>query len=340
MRPRFQEDETFSVTVTAQATTAGLAVPMIAQHLGIAPDQVRARLACAPATLAENIEGALARRLVALLAACGIAARLDPTDLAMLPLRPRAELAVILTDVTSLDLAADQLAALLPLPRAAIARRLAAPGGLVLTSRERGNDLTLQRALAGLAGVRLVQSSPGTARYDLFAPTLPFVPRQRLKLQIARLGIQPCFCSGAIASDIDAETAQHLQRHVGSPDGLFAVNRDFQTFDLFLYAYRGLSIHEIIDFFAARGEYTRDLVAKVQTGAPVRIEQALPRAAVEQFCTDYAAIGMNTCPRLSFLPEAPQGCDVMTKAVPVVPRTAGQVARQYAMPRSAPFRVT
>lgn len=339
MRPRFQKDETFSVTVTTAVATAGLAAPMIAQHLGIAPDQVRARLACAPATLAENIAEPLARRLVTLLSACGIAARLEPTDLAMLPLRPRADLAILLTDVTGLDLAADQLAALLPLPRAAIARRLAAPGGLVLASRERGNDLMLQRALTGLACVRLVQSTPGTARYDLFAPSLAFVPRQRLKLQIARLGILPCFSSGAIAADIDAETGQHLLRHVGSPDGVFVVNRDFQTYDLFLHAYHGPSVREIIDFFAARGEYSRGLVAQLQAGTPVRIEQALPRAAVEQFCTDYAAIGMNTRPLLSFLPEIQLGCAEIAMATPVVPRARGQLPQQYVMPRSAPFRV-
>lgn len=150
----------------------------------------------------------------------------------------------------------------------------------------------LTRRLRRVRQTVVMPSCRSTALYDLFAgPADGAGLRDHLRL----LGHPEDPLTGAVASGLDRRTSRSLLRRF---PGVRLVNRDFQLFDLMLTRIDGHLPDDIADFLTARTGLRRDSFGLVSPSAPLRLENALPRAIALRFRTDYGSIGLQSYLRL------------------------------------------
>ena len=268
------------------------AVGLLASHLGLDRSEVVQRMGRSALILAETAPADVAQRLLALLSAIGVTVRLDPVgspapdipvEIALQPLRevPAATVA--------------HLARLLRMTPEAVLSGLAEPTGLILRRTARKAE-GVQRRLRPVSALRVAISNPASARYDLFLKAGQVASTDLMRL-LRQLGLARCPFSGAVAAALDARTAALLVARHG--DCVHALNRDFQRFDLILAGSRGMSQADLADFLATRAIYGRERLLTPQVAEGVRLEAGLSRRAAQQFCADYAQIGLVTRMRLA-----------------------------------------
>ncbi|NUB44589.1 hypothetical protein GEU84_009365 [Fertoebacter nigrum] len=279
------------LTLVAASDHAPLAAGILTTHLGLSPLDAAYRLASAPSILTEAAPVAVVQRLAALLSALGLAVRAEPATSGATA-APLLDLAVQAADGAAVHL--PRLARILDLTPDTVMAGLAAPEGLVLP-RTPSEVQALRHDLRRERGLRLVASNPATALYDLFlAGPMP----RGLGDALQRLGLGRCGFSGALAGALDRRMAANLVARFGAA-GLFAMNRDFQRFDLFLTAARGVPLAQVADFLATRSPQPRARLDPLSLALPIQVESGLARAVARQFAADYAAIGLETRLRLS-----------------------------------------
>lgn len=292
------------LSILAPGARAALAADVVAAHLGLTQAEAAARILRGPGVLADQMDGAAARRLGVMLQLLGLRVRVD--DCAAEP-----------GHVTRFDMALQVLpCGLRPAVLAALAetlghspdkarQALAAPAGLVQAGLDWDRICLWRRAMPRLAGLRMVISDPETARHDLFPVEPPIDPAEpaRLGQSVARLGLSCCAITGAVACDLDRALCDHLlRRHPGA--GVVAINRDFQRYDLMLTGCDGMPLAEMADFLSARTALPRAALVRSGPAAPLTIEQGLTRGQALSFHAEYAAIGMQTRLRLAGMPPA------------------------------------
>ncbi|MBZ4689628.1 MAG: hypothetical protein JG765_879 [Cereibacter sp.] len=290
------------ITLVSASSPAGLAAGLLSSHLPLTRAEAALRLSRQPSVLAEAAPACVARRLQALMAALGLRVRLD--DPATRGTADRVDLWFQANDEAA-PAAVARLADHLGLAGTEVAQALHSPAGLVVaTTAPRAADL--RRALRRERSLRSAVSDPAVAIYDLFL--LPGLkPTEGLVRLLGRLGSAECSFSGAIAGALDARSAALVQaRHGGLVQ---AINRDFQRFDLYLTGRSGVTAQELADFFATRCPEPRERLMTLEALGPLRIESGLTRSAASQFISDYAAFGIQTCVRRSFIDGAPPAGD-------------------------------
>jgi hypothetical protein len=290
MDPTLQGAQTFRIHVTAAAPAARLAILSIAGILGIEPQQAADRLASLPTVLADGVAPPVARRLSAVLTTFGMQVRLDPT--LSTPIAPSG-LEVALQPTAGLQPAMiSRVARLVALEPEVIAAGMTRPGGLVLRGLGEERVKALRDGLRRDPGLRVLQSATSGATFDAWRrPGVP-VPVSDL----VRLGLGRDRVTGAVAAGMNAQTALHLGRRLGTQ--LLILNRDFQRFDLRLVEAPGMDPAELERFLAGR-------LGRVRRGGEAGfIDRDLSHRAMRQFRKDYAAIGIVVEAELRGLPRA------------------------------------
>jgi hypothetical protein len=265
-------------------------------HLGLTPSAALARLSEAPSVLAEAVEAAVARKLADLMRSFGLRVRLDPvsgftteTDLSiqvLVPVRMQRTVRLV-AETTGLDVTE-------------VARRLALPGGVVMTGLSRAEVVRHHAVLGRLPNLTLIESDPSSAMYDVFlsggSGTEALTDRLRL------MGAEADPITGAVAAGLDRKLCDHLTGRVGEA-GLLVLDRAFQRYDMYLTRATGWVTNDLADFLVARTGLPRSRFEVLSERAPLRIECGLTHAAARQFRADYASIGLHTLVVLSGLGE-------------------------------------
>lgn len=290
-------------TVVLQATSPqmALAADVMAQCLHIPVAEALARMAEAPTRLAVDLPEGRARRLGTLLRLLGLRIAILPGDAPITEVQQSFEVALQATG---------------PEGRAKLAALLATPADvqgcvtidLASCAVVEGLDWpavsALRRRIKGVAGLRLLVSDPGQARYDLIPFARPADPdsARALAQHLQRLGLARCSMTGAVGADLDA-TMRRLVMARFPHAGVIALNRDFQRFDLVLTGTPDPARRELADFLSARTSLPPSAFAGRLSRTDLRIECGLPRPDTLAFQADYAAIGIETVPRLVFTGE-------------------------------------
>lgn len=282
------------ITLVSATSPAGIAAGLLASHLTLTRAEAALRLSRMPSVLAEAAPACVARRLQAMMAAMGMRVRLD--DPAARTAADRVDFWLQAIDDAT-PVAVSQVAALLGLSVEQTETALHSPAGLVVSTTA-NRAVELRRALRRQHSLRIAVSDPVSALYDLFLNP-GALPPPALSRLLSQLGAAPCAFSGAIAGALDVRSAALVvSRHGGL---VHAINRDFQRFDLYLTGRNGVSVQELADFFATRCAEPRERVLTLDALGPMRIETGLTRAAARQFMADYAAFGLETGIRRSFV---------------------------------------
>jgi hypothetical protein len=296
MPTKLTSDSRCTVLLLAPSTHMALAAETVAQCLHVPLAEARARLAEAPARLATDLPLGRARRLGTLLRLLGLrveflaenaAAAGAPHHFEVALQAGSAEARAKLPPLVS-ALVAEGGIATLDLASCAVIEGLAWP-----------TVSGLRRRIKGVAGLRLLVSDPQQASYDLIPIERPADPdsARDLARHLQRLGLGRCALTGAIGADLDATMRQMVMARFPR-SGVVALNRDFQRFDLELTGAPDPGRRELADFLASRTNLPASSFAGRNAQAGLRIECGLTRADTLAFQADYAAIGIETRPRL------------------------------------------
>jgi hypothetical protein len=290
-----------AVRLHAPSPQMALAADTVAQYLHIPVIEAHARLADAPSRLAADLPAGRARRLGILLRLLGLRVELTAAD----------DTSAIMPHLFEVALQADgpEARARLPGLRAALPSSCRVSFDLPSCVMIEGIDwpavAAVRRAIKGVAGLRLLVSDPEQATYDLIPMECPSDPgsTRALGQHLQRLGLGRCGMTGAVGAELDV-TMQRLVLARFPDAGVIALNRDFQRFDLYLTGAPDPARRELTDFLATRTSLPASAFAGGQARAGLRIECGLTRADALAFHADYAAIGIETRPRLVFTGEA------------------------------------
>ncbi len=290
-------------TVLLQATSPqmALAADIVAQCLEIPLPEALARLADAPTQLAVNLPGGRAQRMGTLLHLLGLRVAIVAADAAAAEAPHQFEVALQACGPE----AVEALATLMD-------KDADGPGIVTTTTPTltviEGLDWSavsaLRRRAKKLPGLRLLVSDPEQASYDLVPFGRPADPVSAAGLvrHLQRLGLARCTLTGAVGADLDI-TMRRLVLARYPHAGVIALNRDFQRFDLVLTGSPDPARRELADFLSARTSLPHAAFAGSNGRAGQRIECGLTRADTLAFQADYAAIGIETRPRLVFTGE-------------------------------------
>lgn len=288
-----------ALILVAPAPQPGLAVDLLAAHVGLPRGEALARLSGGPGVLATGLAQGRGRRLVTLLGLLGLRVRLAAADVGPVQ-RQAPELLFDLALQASRNhgqraAAAERLAPDLGLSPAAAVLAFARPGGLVLPGLNWAAVAAWRARTRGLVGVQVLVSDVQAAVHDLMPWDRPADPTSLgpLLRHLRRLGLAPCPLTGAIAAGLDARLAAHVLARFPQ-SGIVAMNRDFQRFDVELAGAPDPARHELAAFLATRTHLPVAAFARPGPAAGQRIETALSRADALAFQADYAAIGLET----------------------------------------------
>lgn len=268
-----------------------LATSTLSRHLAISRAQAEDQLRKGAITLHDAVDQGTEDQLFALLATLGLTRQSVET-------LNDAALSVQLATPADMELAAPKLAAITHLPLPSVQQGLHRPGGLILENLSAFDADKLRKQFRRIQGVKTAQSTMN-AVCDLFViKPLPANISRQLGRYLALMGVTPCRFSGALASGLTMhQTKQICARFAQS--GLMGLDRAFQRFDLFLTGIGDLAPQDVAEFLSTRTNLSGAMVECVTPMQPLQIEKSLTRAVTQQFRADYAAIGLQTCARLS-----------------------------------------
>ena len=268
-----------------------LATSTVARHLAISRSEAEGQLRLGAITLDDSVDTATQDQLFALLAALGLT-------------RQTAEwqgdlsLSVQLAKPVDLAYLAPKLAAIVQLPLAAVMQALPRPGGVTLENLTADGAHRLRKQIRRIQGFKTVQSNM-TAQCDLFVISpLPVGLSRSLGRYLALLGAVSCRFSGAVAAGLSVQQVRHICGRFPQA-GLIGLDRAFQRFDVFLTGIGDLAPQDVAEFLSTRTNMSGAMVESVTPLQPLQIEHGLSRGVTQHFRADYAAIGLQTCARLS-----------------------------------------
>lgn len=267
----------------AVAPAAHKALDFVSQQLRLPPATVADLMQRAPCTLPIQASDTDLTRIRAMLMTVGL----------------RVERVDDLGDTVNLTLFADArppqddlvatVAQVLGRAPQEVRSALASPFGLTVALPGPGSVTQLARRLRRIRNLTVVQSNPAISTYDVFAAKhLP----SGLTAHLRFLGLIEDPVTQAIASGLDHQTVQHLQRLFPAA---CILDRAVQRFDLWLVQSVDWQADDLADFLMARTGLPRGRFDTVTPNNPIRIETALPRQSALRFRTDYAAMGLQTC---------------------------------------------
>lgn len=299
MPTKLTSDTRCTVVLQATSPQMALAADTMARCLHIPVAEALARLAEAPTRLAVELPVARARRLATLLRLLGLRIAVLPGDAGISDAPHSFEVALQASAAEAQGRLAIVVAAQ---PGGAVTVDL--PSCAVIEGLDWPAVTALRRRIKGVAGLRLLVSDPGQARYDLIPHARPDDPgsAQALGQHLQRLGLGRCGMTGAIGADLDASMRRLVMARFPHA-GVIALNRDFQRFDLVLTGTPDPARRELADFLSSRTSLPPSAFAGKLCRTDLRIECGLPRADTLAFQADYAAIGIETVPRLVFTGE-------------------------------------
>jgi hypothetical protein len=298
MPTKLTADTRCTVVLLAPSQQGFLAADTVAETLRIPQAEALVRLAEAPARLAEDLPVGRARRLGTMLRLLGLRVAVQPADAPMVELVQRYEVALLADRPEARACLADRLAGIVP---ATGTTATALPDCAVVEGLDWSAVTALRRRIRGVVGLRLLVSDPEQAIYDLLPQGRPTDPdsARALGRYLQRLGLARCALTGAVAAGLDAAMRRLVMARFPQA-GVVALNRDFQRFDLILAGAPGIERRELADFLAARSSLPPQAFARGEAQAGLRLECGLTRADALAFQADYAAIGIETRPRLVF----------------------------------------
>ena len=301
MPTKLTPDTRCTVVLLATSPQMALAADVMVQCLHIPVAEALARMAEAPTRLAVDLPKGRARRLGTLLRLLGLRIAILPGDAPVTEVPQCFEVALQASSAEG----RTRLATLLATPgdiQGCVTIELASC--VVLEGLDWPAVSALRRRIKGVADLRLLVSDPGQAHYDLIPFARPADPdsARALGQHLQRLGLSRCGMTGAIGADLDA-TMRRLVMARFPRAGVIALNRDFQRFDLVLIGTPDPARRELADFLSARTSLPPATFAGQVCPTDLRIECGLPRADTLAFQADYAAIGIETVPRLVFTGE-------------------------------------
>ena len=301
MSTKLKSHMRLAVLLQATSPQMALAADTVAQYLHISLTEAHARLAEAPSQLAADLPAGRARRLGMLLRLLGLRVELTAADDTSVAMPHLFEVALQADGHEARERLPCLQAALPPSSRVSVNL----PSCVMIEGLDWPDVALLRRAIKGMAGMRLLVSDPEQATYDLIPMECPSDPdsARALVRHLQRLGLGRCAMTGAVGADLDV-TMQQLVLARFPNAGVIALNRDFQRFDLHLTGAPDPARRELTDFLATRTSLPASAFAGGQARAGLRIECALTRADALAFQADYAAIGIETRPRLVFTGEA------------------------------------
>lgn len=301
MQTRLTDDSRCTVLLQAPSPQMALAADTVAQCLQISVPEALARLAEAPTRLAVNLPAGRARRLGTLLHLLGLRVAVVRGDAPSAEASHQFEVALQAIGPEGCTALATLIGAVaegqgivtVDLPKCAVIEGLDWPAVSIL-----------RRRIKKVPGLRLLVSDPEQASYDLIPAGRPADPDSEGGLvgHLRRLGLARCALTGAVGANLDISMRRMvLARFPRS--GVIALNRDFQRFDLILTGSPDPTRRELADFLSARTSLPHSAFAGSNSRAGLRIESGLTRADMLAFQADYAAIGIETRPRLVFTGE-------------------------------------
>ena len=301
MPTKLTADTGCTVLLQAPSPQMALAADTVARCLRIPVAEALARLAEAPTCLAVDLPVGRARRLGTLLRLLGLRVAILPGDAPLSDVPHWFEVALQAGGPEARAMLAPLVAALL---EAQGTVTMHAPSCAVIEGLDWPAVSALRRRIKGVPGLRLLVSDPGQASYDLIPFGRPADPDSACGLgrHLQRLGLVRCALTGAVGADLDA-TMRRLVLARFPQAGVIALNRDFQRFDLELTGTPDPRHRELADFLSARTSLPPSAFAGREARAGLRIECGLTRADTLAFQADYAAIGIETRPRLVFTGE-------------------------------------
>ncbi len=268
-----------------------LAASTLSRHLDISLHQAEQQLRSGVIKPNGPMDAKTEDQLFAVLGALGLTRQSaeSPHDLT---------LSVQLTDPADLAFLAPKLAIVAQLGLAVVFQALQRPGGLVLENLTTTAVTGLRKQLRRLQGLKTALSTMN-AQCDLFVVSKPSanVSRQ-LGRYLALMGATPCRFSGALASCLTVHQTKQIRSRFPQA-GLIGLDRAFQRFDLFLTGIGDLAPQDVAEFLSTRTNLSGAMVECVTPLRPLQIEKGLTRAVTQQFRADYAAIGLQTCARLT-----------------------------------------
>jgi hypothetical protein len=301
MPTKLTADARCTVLLRAPAPQIALAVDTVAQFLHIPVDEAWSRLTEAPSRLAVDLPVGRARRLGTLLRLLGLRIEILAADAPAIGAPQRFEVALQAGATEARAALMTQVAALV---EAQGALTVSTPSCAVVEGLDWPAVSALRRRIKGKAGLRLLVSDPEQASYDLIPFGRPADPDSAhgLGRHLQRLGLVRCAMTGAVGADLDA-TMRRLVMARFPRAGVIALNRDFQRFDLLMTGTPDPARRELADFLSTRTSLPPSAFAGQDARAGLRIECGLTRADALAFQADYAAIGIETWPRLVFTGE-------------------------------------
>ena len=301
MPTKLTADTGYTVVLQAPSPQMALAADTVARCLRIPVAEALARLAEAPTCLAEGLPVGRARRLGTLLRLLGLRVAILAGDAPLADVPHGFEVALQAGGPEARLTLATLVAALVAAPGTVI---LDTPSCAVIDGLDWPTVSALRRRIKGVPGLRLLVSDPGQASYDLIPFGRPADPdsARGLGRHLQRLGLARCALTGAVGADLDA-TMRRLVLARFPQAGVIALNRDFQRFDLELIGTPDPRRRELADFLSARTSLPPSAFVGQEARADLRIECGLTRADTLAFQADYAAIGIETRPRLVFTGE-------------------------------------
>lgn len=302
MSSKLKSQTRCSVVLQGPSPQMALAADTVAQYLQIPLLEAHARLAEGPVRLAADLSEVRARQLAALLRLLGVRVDILAQDDTATEVPHRFEVAL----QASGPEARAKLAGLVALTSAAagaVTMNLSACA--VIEGLDWPAVAALRRGAKGVAGLRVLVSDPEQASYDLIPLDHPADAGSACALErhLRRLGLGRCAMTGAVGADLDAAMRRLVMVRFPRA-GVTALNRDFQRFDLVLSGSPDPARRELTDFLATRTSLPASAFAGQQARVGLRIECGLTRADALAFQSDYAAIGIETRPRLVFTGEA------------------------------------
>lgn len=292
----------YSLLMTGPVALAALAAPILAAHLGISESRALRRLTTGPGPIATGLDQMAARQLFALLTTLGLTLCLRPDNDAA----QRLDLSVQLAVWADVGHVSAQLSLVLARDPVEIAQSLQRPEGLMLRNLGRLQAREMQARLASIRGLVVLQADQDGAIYDLFHDhTLTASQTTHLCTVLRHLGLRPDPFTGACATALNRVQRDHLLARL--PDlGLFAIDRRFQRFDLYLTRVTGWVTRDLADFLALRTGQPRSRFEVISSAEPLLLDHGLTPAVLRQFQADYAAIGLFTRPLLRGLSRFPK----------------------------------
>lgn len=284
------------IVVAGPGAATPRAATIIADALGLPMEAVVDAIYRAPGRLLAGVADADARRLVQMLAPLGLELAIVPAGAP--PARGAVrDVAAELLDADAADAVATALGRFLGLAPAAALDLVLTPPGIVLGNVTAPTVAALAAALP-TGAVRLIEVTPDSARYALFAAGLSPLQAAGLRGHLpagARIGDD----GSALVMGLSRSNADMLWRRLRAPEQVRIVPEVLLRFGIMLHAAPATAAGAL----AALAGVPTDDFAALAGALPVLVETDLPLDGLDARLAAYADAGMAVTAELeSFAP--------------------------------------